>query len=316
MNIYTATNSITKVYNYMKETSDFDGVGVRGLYKCTKQRLQKLYDMCKFIMDKIAPILECEEIEVPQEVIDKEIEESAVVLQERCQDAVTDRPGNPMPDSPVVENPEKTTVKDTLSNKNILKHYDMAFAFPVENFGPDAPEEVREIYTIVKDWFKARFHTAMGRNCPFRYNMTQIPVWIDHIILTASDAYKNGTFKQYKKYFNEWIENLKETHHRYAVPSNVFFSIKKFTYEKTQYECPTGYLVYYAIYEKIFANFLDDFGDRSVTGLDRFAYRYLTRESFKHLYLATSENSNNCFECIEYLRKDYRHGKDQIFNVN
>lgn len=315
MNIYTATSSITKVYNYMEETSDFDGAGTRGLYKCTKQRLQKLYDMCKFIMNKIAPILDSEEIEVPQEVIEAEMTNTATIISEKGTSVVADKPGNPMPDSPVVENPEKVTVKDTLSNRNILKHYDMAFAFPVENFGEGTPEEVTEIYTLVKTWYKTRFHTAMGRNCPFRYNMTQIPIWIDHIILTAADAYKNNTFEQYKKSFNEWIENLKETHHRYAVPTSVFFSMKKYSHEKVLYTCPNAYLVYQIIYGKVFDNFLDNFGDRSVTDPDKFCYSYIDKQEVSKMCSIHSK-THNIYRTLHLLRKDYKDGESRFFNDN
>lgn len=310
MNIYTAASSIKRVFTYMMETSDFNGDGTRGLYRCTKDRLRLIYDMCEAIMNAIAPILDYEVVEEPADIHQAKLNEIRKTLEDKPTEAVLDKPGKPMPDGQIAENPDHATSTTSMSNKNILKQYDMAFTFPVENFGPDAPEEVTEIYTLLKDWFRTRFHTAMGRNCPFRYNITQIPIWMNHIILTACSAYKQGTFDKYKHYFNEWLTSLKETHHRYAVPANVYFSMKQYTHDDIRYRCPSAYPVYSAIYDRIFDGFLDDYGTKSPTYPDEFGYYHLTRDDCRCSSQALRDVSGDYYECVKYLRKDYIDVKD------
>ena len=60
---------------------------------------------------------------------------------------------------------------------------------------------------ILNSWYQARF-TPETRNPNFYYKASRIHEWIDLLILAGGKALYEGTFSEFKRYMDEWIDNL------------------------------------------------------------------------------------------------------------
>lgn len=287
----------------MEETSDFNGDGSRGLYKCTKDRLQKIREMCKCILRQCDSILGEEIAEnIPPSSCENKpcTPATSTKLKASSSSTYTSTP------SPV--NPPKD--KSVADCKHILNQYNIAFSFPLKAFGDDAPEEVREIYLLLQDWFRTRFYTSMRRDCDFRYNLNQIPKWISHIVLTACQAYKSGNFEVYKDAFNLWLTDLKQTSHHYSLPSKVYFPMREFSYSGTKYMCGNAYWIYTSLYEKVFEGLVTKYGSCSLVHPDDFAITYIDQTEILRASKYAKLYEEQPYPIIIRNREDYMYGEN------
>lgn len=110
-----------------------------------------------------------------------------------------------------------------LSNAETFKLYDRVITSGADiNYGY---QEVNECAELIHYWFKMRF--GLG-NPQFKYQIKQLPSWIQYIIVAYGKACSEGTSDIFVTGFRNWCNSLvDDLNNTWAIPYNVFDIMKK-----------------------------------------------------------------------------------------
>ncbi len=86
-------------------------------------------------------------------------------------------------------------------------------------------EEVNTCAELIAYWFKMRFGMT---NPDFKYQIRQLPSWIQYIVIAYSKACADGSASAFVSGFKHWCDSIVEdTNNVWAIPYNVFDIMKK-----------------------------------------------------------------------------------------
>lgn len=111
--------------------------------------------------------------------------------------------------------------KDSLSNNKatILRYADVLKSASCTLF---SITEAQDCMKWIYKWFEARF-IPKYKNSKFKYNISQIPVWITNIIILYGKYHSEDNIQGFYNIFDKWITDIQNNHdNTWAVPYEVY----------------------------------------------------------------------------------------------
>lgn len=220
MDKYVESTQVEKLVHRLKTVLKTASENNPSMYNKTKLKYRELasdlLDCVGFIADMLEEDLldnsaeyvvdEFEELSVPHQLAEEHSEADNRIKQ-KAEDISTK----------ISEISKQTNVthKDPRNKHTISKFGTILVELPNGNISSDESKECAE---YIKKWWMTRFNPD-NKNPNFRYDMTQIPKWIDSIIITYGKYYHDNNLHEFRKLFDSWLESVKtEITNIYSTP--------------------------------------------------------------------------------------------------
>lgn len=212
MEINTVEVQIQKINTYLESVLKED----KKLYKKTKLKLKDIGVKMSESLVLISKILEEQALRDTEEFQnnDSALEEAAKVLYSESTQTVDAMKGLQQ----FINNSSDSAKLTSTKRKYIISQYGKILKevsisdikYPI----------VAECAKLLWIWFDTRFFQSPKLHKDFRYNIKQIPIWIQSIVITYGYTIQTGTNEQFASSFQAWCENLMEPSARepYALP--------------------------------------------------------------------------------------------------
>lgn len=195
--------------------------------KIYRKTLLRYKALAKLLLQCVAKILKLLEEETLISSCDSEFQELTGDDANELMDQLTDLQSkvtnySKFVDDKVEQNKNKSEIH-RMSTAETLKLYAETIRSGEDvNYGY---EEVNVCAELISYWFRMRFSE---NNPNFRYQIKQLPSWIQYIVISYGKACADGNSKTFVTSFKQWCNSIVEdTNNVWAIPYNIFDIMRK-----------------------------------------------------------------------------------------
>lgn len=213
LEIYPSEVAANKILSHMdKMLEDKPKV-----YKKTILRYKQLANILIACLDKINKFIESETLLSSD---DTEFDELSKPLEDTIKPFKNSAELKRLSDSTEEFDEMHTSAKEKYNTaSNIAQYSSILQTGANAEFGY---EEINQCARLINMWFQARIPRS-SKNTEFRYNVSQIPLWISHIIITYGYYFEQGKVYDFEQELKHWCKEIQEDpHNTYRVPYCVY----------------------------------------------------------------------------------------------